>query len=120
MLKVYTYAQCSTCRQAVKWLRERRIEFDERPIRETPPPRGELERMLAACGGEVRRLCNTSGRDYRELQLAARLPALGVPGLLALLEGNGNLVKRPFLLGPGVALVGFDPEAWGRALAPRR
>ena len=81
MLKLYTYSQCSTCRQAVKWLRERRIGFDERPIRETPPTREELERMLAATGGDVRRLCNTSGRDYRELGLAARvLPALGVPG----------------------------------------
>jgi arsenate reductase len=119
MLKVYTYANCSTCRQATKWLRDQGLEFDERPIRETPPTREELARMLEAQAGEVRRLCNTSGRDYRELGLGDKLAALGADAVLGLLEHNGNLVKRPFLLGPGVALVGFDAAAWGMALGPR-
>ena len=117
MLKIYTYANCSTCRQAVQWLRGQGIAFAERPIRETPPPRAELERMLAAQGGEIRRLCNTAGRDYRELKLAEKIPALGTGGVLKLLGQNGNLVKRPFVLGPGVALVGFDEGAWVRAFA---
>jgi arsenate reductase len=76
--------------------------------------------MLAACGGDVRRLCNTAGRDYRELGLGEKLAGLGAAGVLALLERNGNLVKRPFLLGPGIARVGFDPEAWAAALGSRR
>ena len=37
MLKVYTYQGCSTCRNAVKWLKSQSIEFAEIPIRETPP-----------------------------------------------------------------------------------
>lgn len=116
-LIVYTYANCDTCRRAVKWLRDRGLDFDERPIRETPPTRGELAAMLAAQGGELRKLFNTSGRDYREQQLGEKLPALSPAVALALLAGNGNLVKRPFLLGPGgVALVGFDPAAWAAAL----
>jgi arsenate reductase len=118
MLKIYTYANCSTCRQATNWLRDRGLEFVERAIRETPPSREELERMLAAYGGEVKRLCNTSGRDYRELGLGEKLPALGAAAVLGLLEHNGSLVKRPFLLGPGVARVGFDAAAWGAALGP--
>jgi arsenate reductase-like glutaredoxin family protein len=28
---VYTYTNCSTCREAVKWLREQRIDFVEKP-----------------------------------------------------------------------------------------
>ena len=35
---------------------------------------------------------------------------------LGLLAGNGNLVKRPFLLGPKVGLVGFNEAAWTAAL----
>ena len=34
---------------------------------------------------------------------------------LTLLAGNGNLVKRPFVLGPQVALVGFNPATWSAA-----
>ena len=116
-LKVYTYANCDTCRRAVKWLRAQGLAFDERPIRETPPTPAELRTMLAAQGGELRRLFNTSGKDYREQKLGEKLPALGEAAALALLAGNGNLVKRPFLLGGGVALVGFDESAWVATLS---
>jgi arsenate reductase len=116
-LKVYTYANCDTCRRAVKWLRAHDLAFDEHPIRETPPSLAELRSMLAAQGGELRRLFNTSGRDYREQKLGEKLPAMSEAAALTLLAGNGNLVKRPFLLGGQVALVGFDEKTWAAALA---
>lgn len=115
-LQVYTYKNCDTCRRAVKWLRAQGLAFDERPIRETPPTPAELRTMLAAQGGELRRLFNTSGKDYREQKLGEKLPALGESAALALLAGNGNLVKRPFLLGGRVALTGFDEATWAAAL----
>jgi arsenate reductase len=120
MLEIYTYANCSTCRQAVKWLRQQELPFEEHPIREQPPSVAELQRMLAALGGEVKRLCNLSGRDYRELKLGEKLPGMSPSDALALLQQNGNLVKRPFLLGRGVALVGFNEVAWGAAISSLR
>jgi arsenate reductase len=72
--------------------------------------------MLAAQGGQLRKLFNTSGADYKTLGLSAKLPALSEVEALALLASNGNLVKRPFALGDGVALVGFDEAAWRAAL----
>jgi len=33
-----------------------------------------------------------------------------------LLARNGNLVKRPFLIGSGVGLVGFDEAEWAKIL----
>jgi arsenate reductase (glutaredoxin) len=113
---VYTYAKCSTCRDAVTWLRARGVPFEERAIRETPPTLAELREMLGHKGGEIRRLFNTSGLDYRAMGLAARLPDLSEPEALALLRSNGNLVKRPFLLGSGIGLTGFDPNVWAAAL----
>jgi arsenate reductase len=118
-LKIYTLANCDTCRRAVKWLRAHGVAFDEHPIRETPPTVGELRAMLVAHGGGRRKLCNTSGRDYREQRLGEKLSALGETAALALLAANGNLVKRPFLLGGGAALVGFDEAAWSAALLRR-
>lgn len=119
MLTLYTYAKCSTCRAASKWLRERGVPFEERAIRETPPSLAELRRMLAARGGEIRRLFNTSGTDYRAQGLGEKLPALSEAEALALLAGNGNLVKRPFALGDGVALTGFDEATWKEAFFRR-
>ena len=72
--------------------------------------------MLTALQGERRRLFNTSGVDYRALKLGEKLSALSDAEAFGLLAGNGNLVKRPFLIGPGVALVGFDEAEWTAAL----
>lgn len=113
---IYTYANCSTCREATRWLRARGIAFIEKPIRETPPSPSELQVMLRHQGGELRRLFNTSGRDYREQKLSERFPALDQAGAFALLAGNGNLIKRPFLLTGDVGLVGFNEKAWTAAL----
>lgn len=115
-LRVYTLANCDSCRQAVKWLRAAGVTFEERAIRETPPGAAELRAMLAAKGGDVRKLFNTAGRDYRELKLGEKLDAMGEAEALALLAANGNLVKRPFAIGAGAALTGFDEAAWRATL----
>lgn len=118
MLKVYTYANCDTCRRAVKWLHAQELAFTEHAIRETPPKVAELKVMLAAQRGELRKLFNTSGRDYRAMEIGAKLPNMTEAAAFECLAQNGNLVKRPFLLGEGVALVGFDETVWKKALAP--
>ena len=81
------------------------MAYAEHPIRETPPKKSELQTMLKAYDGELKRLFNTSGGDYREQKLGPKLAE------------NGNLVKRPFVLGEGVALVGFSESVWQERLS---
>ncbi|HEY5754093.1 MAG TPA: Spx/MgsR family RNA polymerase-binding regulatory protein [Chthoniobacterales bacterium] len=116
MLKAYTYAKCDTCRKAVKFLRENQVAFEEVPIRETPPSFAELEAMLKASDGNVRKLFNTSGRDYKALNLSAKLPAMSQKEALDLLTSNGNLVRRPFVIGQNACLTGFDETTWRERL----
>ncbi len=118
MITVYTYAGCDSCRKAVKWLKAEGVAFEEKPIRETPPSVAELRAMLKLLGGsgELRRLFSTAGQDYRALGLKDTLPAMSEAEALGLLANNGNLVKRPFLIGKGVGLVGFDEVVWKAAL----
>jgi len=118
-LTVYAYANCSTCRDAVKWLRARGVEFVEKPIYTAPPAVPELRRMLAFQGGNLRRLFNSSGLEYRALGLSAKLPAMTTDAALALLAGNGRLVKRPFALAGDFGLVGFDVDAWAAAFGAK-
>ena len=117
MLTIYTYQKCGTCREALKWLDARGISYQVKPIRETPPTVAELKTMLAAMGGDLRKLFNTSGVDYRELGMKDRLPEMAETEALELLATNGNLVKRPFVTGCGKALVGFKQTVWLEALA---
>ena len=118
MLKVYAYQGCSTCKSAIKWLKGKSIAFEEIAIRETPPSVVELKAMLQS-RGELRALFNTSGQDYRALNLKDKLPAMSTEEALKLLSSNGNLVKRPFVIDAkkGVHLVGFREDEWAAALA---
>jgi arsenate reductase (glutaredoxin) len=111
-LKVYVYRNCDSCRRALRFLDAEGIPYDALPIRETPPTRVELQRMLELLGGDLRRLFNVSGRDYRALGLKDRLKSMRVDEALALLAGNGNLVKRPFALSPEDGAAGFDETVW--------
>lgn len=114
---LYAYKSCDTCRKASKWLKEHNIEHEIKAIRETPPSPAELKQALAANGGDLRKLFNTSGGDYRELGIKDKLPTMTEKDAFDLLSKNGNLVKRPFLIGDSVSLVGFNEAAWAAALA---
>ena len=115
-MKIYTYKNCDTCRKALKWLDAQGMDYEQIAIRESPPTDEELKSMLAAYQGEIRKLFNTSGRDYQALKLKDRLPDMKLPEALKLLAGNGNLIKRPFLLAGNTNLVGFKEEEWSEKL----
>jgi arsenate reductase len=114
-LRVYTYQKCSTCQKALAYLAEQGVAHEVIPIREQPPTLTELRAMLGHVGGEVRRLFNTSGLDYKALDLKNKLPGMAEADALRLLTTNGMLVKRPFALTAETGAVGFKPEVW-RAL----
>jgi arsenate reductase (glutaredoxin) len=115
-LTVYAYSKCQTCQKAIKWLEARRIPHSVLPIRDQPPKQAELKAMLKYVDGDIGRLFNRSGQDYRDLGLSAKLSAMSEADALKLLAGNGNLVKRPFVLTSRIGLVGFDPAVWAKAL----
>lgn len=117
MLRIYTYKGCGTCRKARVWLEGRGVAFEEVAIREVPPGTELIRGMVAARGGNRAAVCNTSGGDYREMQLGAKLAGMGEREFLELLSGNGNLIRRPFAVdeAAGVWLVGFKEAEWAAA-----
>lgn len=116
-LTAYLYPKCSTCEEARRWLAARKITYVEKDIRAAAPTVAELQAMMKAQGGQRKKLLNTSGIEYRKQGLAARLPAMTDDEALALIGTNGMFVKRPFLIGPGIGLVGFDAEKWEQAFS---
>lgn len=111
-VRIYVYDKCSTCRDAVAFLKSRQVEFVSVPIRQQPPTVPELERMRSLKDG-LRRLFNTSGLDYKSMGMKDRLPTMTEAEALELLSQHGNLVKRPFLLtSDGRGLVGFKEPEW--------
>ena len=68
--------------------------------------------MLNNYNSDVRKLFNTSGGDYRALNLKDKLPVMDDSEALKLLSDNGNLVKRPFAIRGNSGFVGFSESVW--------
>ena len=69
-----------------------------------------------ASGLPLKRFFNTSGLQYRALDLKNRLPDMSREEQLALLASDGMLVKRPLLVGDDFVLPGFREADWEKAL----
>lgn len=110
------YDKCSTCQKAKKWLDEKQIRYQERPIKTENPSYRELKDWLAISGLPLKRFFNTSGLLYKEMNLKDRLPQMSEEEQLKLLAGDGMLVKRPLLIGPDMVLVGFKEAEWSEKL----
>ena len=112
-MKLYQYPNCSTCRKAIKFLDQQGCDFTAINIVEQPPTKIELKAMLASYDGNIRKLFNTSGMQYRELNMKEKLPQMTSAELINLLADNGKLIKRPFLLNAAKnGIVGFNEADW--------
>lgn len=116
MIKVYEYKGCGTCRKALKFLDREGIEYESIPIVERPPSKSELKKMAGFVDGGMRKLFNTSGQVYREMELKNKLDQMSSDEMADLLASNGKLVKRPFLIDKSFGTVGFKEDLWQELL----
>ncbi len=64
---LYVYSKCSTCKDALKFLEQKKAVFLLKEITETPPTVAELQAMLDFMQGNLKKLFNSSGLLYREM-----------------------------------------------------
>lgn len=114
-LKVYQYPKCSTCRNAVKWLKEQGHELELQHIAEQPPTVEELRVLVVNSGLPLKKFFNTSGEVYKELGLKDKLSGLSEDEQLELLASRGMLIKRPIVTDGRKVTVGYKEEQYGEA-----
>ena len=106
------YPKCTTCQRARKWLDANGVAYDERHIKDNNPSADELKAWHTQSGLPLKRFFNTSGLQYKALNLKDKLPAMSEAEQFALLASDGMLVKRPLLIGDDFVLVGFKEDEW--------
>ena len=106
------YAKCTTCQKAKKWLETKNIPYTLRDIKTENPTEEELKTWLKASGLPVKKFFNTSGLQYKALNLKEKLPSMSEEDQIALLASDGMLVKRPILVGEDFVRVGFKEADW--------
>ena len=117
MIKFICYPKCTTCQKAQKWLDDKKIEYVYRDIKLDNPTLEELTEWYKKSGLPLKKFFNTSGLQYKSLNLKSKIPTMSEDEMLTLLSTDGMLVKRPVLIGEGFVLVGFKEDEWGANLS---
>ena len=116
MIKVYCYSKCSTCKKALKWLEDNKIEHTLTDIKTDHPDEKTLRALHKKSGLPLKRFFNTSGQLYRKMELSKKLPDMSEAEMFKLLASDGMLVKRPLLVTENAVIPGFKEDAWKEAL----
>ena len=106
------YPKCTTCQKARKWLDANGVAYDERHIKDNNPTVDELKAWHTQSGLPLKKFFNTSGLQYKALNLKDKLLSMSEAEQFVLLASDGMLVKRPLLIGDDFVLVGFQEDKW--------
>ena len=107
MLKVIEYPKCTTCKKAMKWLKDQDIAFEPVHIVEQPPTAEELKAFHELSGLPLKKFFNTSGNKYKELGLKDKLTDMTEQEQYKLLASDGMLIKRPIVTDGKKITLGF-------------
>ena len=110
------YPKCSTCQKAKAFLEENGVSYTLRDIKTQNPTEDELRQWHKLSGLPLKKFFNTSGLQYRALELKDKLPSMTEEEQLRLLATDGMLVKRPVLVLEDRVLTGFKEAEWAQAL----
>ena len=115
-MELIGYSKCSTCKKASTWLSDKNINFTFREIKEDIPTIKELENWINNYNIPIKKLFNTSGLKYKELNLKDKLDNMTDLEKLELLSSDGMLIKRPILVSENEVLVGFKEKEWEKLI----
>ena len=114
-LKLFSYSSCSTCRRAIKWLKNNDITFELIDLLKSPPSK-EMLISASELYGDRKYLLNTSGVIYRSIGSEV-VKKMSDKELFEKLLIEPRLIKRPFLYKSNECfLVGFKEEKWSEKL----
>lgn len=113
---VLCYSKCTTCKKALAWLDAQGIDYELRDIKGENPSAEELKLWWKQSGLPLKKFFNTSGLQYKALNLKDKLPGMSDEEQIALLASDGMLVKRPLLVKDDYVLTGFRQAEWEEKL----
>ena len=116
MIKIYCYNRCSTCQKALKFLDDNNIKYNLIDIKENNPNLDQIKELHLKSNLDIKKLFNTSGLLYKELELSKKLNEMTLDKKHELLASNGMLVKRPILITDYNVLFGFKIDEWKKVL----
>ena len=112
MFKFYCYSKCGTCKKAEKFLKEKNAAYDSLDIVTTKFTKEDIKNLHIKSKKDIKKLFNTSGNAYKELNLKERLHKMSLDESYEILTTNGMLLKRPILVSDTLVAFGFSESEY--------
>ncbi|MBU7583121.1 MAG: Spx/MgsR family RNA polymerase-binding regulatory protein [Nostoc sp. TH1S01] len=107
-VQVYGIPNCGTCKKALAWLQNNKIDYEFINTKDTPPTSEQIENWVKSLGSAAMR--NTSGQSYRAL--GEQKKTWTEQQWIDAFAVDAMLLKRPLFVQDGIAvLTGFKDEA---------
>lgn len=98
--------------RAKKFLDDNNIEYIDRQIKENNLTYDEIKEIISKYNIPIKKIFNTSGILYREMDLKNKLLNMNEDEMIKLLSSDGMLVKRPIIISDNNILIGFKESKW--------
>ena len=115
-MKFIEYPKCGTCKKAKDWLIKHNISFEDIDIKINNPTKDDIMKYHKLANIDIRKMFNTSGLLYKELNLKDKLNEMSLDEKYQLLSTNGMLVKRPIIVLDNIVLFGFNEQSYENIL----
>ncbi len=107
----YSYPKCSTCKKASNWLDQNNINYQLIDITKEPPSKKFLEIALKQFSQDIKKIFNTRGKSFKSMDVD--INDLTNKRIIELLEKDGKLIKRPFLIiNESILILGFNESEY--------
>src|SRR5699024_2137928 len=113
-LTFYWYPNCSTCKNAKKWLEDEGIEFTPVHLIDETPTKEEIKTLIEISKKEPHKKFNTRIKVYQKNNLKKVNTTDTLDEKTTLLAGNGMLIKRPILTDREKETVGYKEVEYGQ------
>lgn len=108
MIRIYTSPSCSSCRKVKKWFEEENIPYIEKNIFVATLKEEELKDILAKSLNGTDDIISTKSKIVKEQGLDVN--SMTVKELIAFIQKNPSVLKRPIIVDDHRIQVGYNPE----------
>lgn len=117
MVILYTSPSCTSCRKAKQWFKDNDIAFKERNIFAQPLTKEEIKKILQMTEDGTEEIISTRSKAYQNIRVD--IDDLTIEQLIALIEQNPGLLRRPIMMDDKSLQVGYNDDEIRRFL-PRK
>ncbi len=108
MIKLYTAPGCASCRKAKQWLKDNNMEFEEKNIFSTILKEDEIKYLLMRCENGTDDIISRRSKAFQALD--CDIDDLTIKELIALIQKNPSILRRPIMLNDINLVVGYDDD----------